>query len=74
MDEIIQQIAEKTGLPLDKAGEVLEAVIGLLKDRLPGPLGDQLVGLIGGEGGDNPLGGLLGGLGGMLGGDDKPTG
>ena len=74
MDEIIQQLAEKTGLPIDKAGEVLEAVLGILKDRLPGPIGDQLAGPVSGQGGDNPLGGLLGGIGSLLGGDDKPAG
>lgn len=73
MDEIIKQLAERTGLPIEKAGEVLETVLGILKERLPGPIGDQLAGLVSGQGGDNPLGGLLGGLGGLLGGDDRPA-
>ena len=79
MDELIKTIQEKTGLPVDKAQDVIETVVNFIADKLPGPIGDQVQGFLegggdagGGEGG----GGLmdqakdaLGGLGGLLGGD-----
>lgn len=42
MDELIKLLAEKTGLPEDKARMAAETVIGFLKQRLPGPVGEQL--------------------------------
>ncbi len=80
MDELIKTIQEKTGLPVDKAQDVIETVVGFIADKLPGPIGDQVKGFLGeGEGGDSgggEGGGLmdqakdaLGGLGGLLGGD-----
>ena len=81
MDDLIKTIQEKTGLPVDKAQDVIETVVGFIADKLPGPIGDQVKGFLGdnGEGGDGSGeggGGLLdqakdalGGLGGMLGGD-----
>ena len=79
MDDLIKTIQEKTGLPVDKAQDVIETVVGFIADKLPGPIGDQVKGFLGGgaEGGDDGGGGglldqakdALGGLGGMLGGD-----
>ncbi len=84
MDELIKTIQEKTGLPVDKAQDVIETVVGFVADKLPGPIGAQVKGFLGGddeggdEGGDDDGGGLmdkakdaLGGLGGLLGGGDK---
>ena len=81
MDELIKQLQEKTGLPVDKVQDVIETVIGFVADKLPGPIADQVKGFLGGDndgesdgGGD---GGLLdkakdalGGLGGLLGDND----
>lgn len=80
MDELIKTIQEKTGLPVDKAQDVIETVINYVADNLPGPIGDQVKAFLdddddgGADGGD---GGLmdqakdaLGGLGGLLGGND----
>ena len=81
VDELIKTIQEKTGLPVDKAQDVIETVVSAIADKLPGPIGDQVKGFLGGDddgdaGGDDDGGGLLdkakdalGGLGGMLGGD-----
>ena len=81
MDDLIKQIQEKTGLPVDKAQDVIETVVAFIADKLPGPIGDQVKNLLGdkeggGEGGGDAGGGLLdqakdalGGLGGLLGGD-----
>lgn len=79
MEELIKQIQEKTGLPVDKAKDVIETVVGFVADKLPGPIGDQVKGFLGGDddGGDDDGGGLmdqakdaLGGLGGLMGGKD----
>ncbi len=80
MDELIKQLQEKTGLPVDKVQDVIETVAGFVADKLPGPIGDQVKGFLGGDdepGGDDGGGGLLdqakdalGGLGGLLGGKD----
>jgi hypothetical protein len=77
MDELLKTIQEKTGLPVDKAQDVIETVVGFIADKLPGPIGDQVKGFLEGNGGDGGEGnGLmdkakdaLGGLGGLLGGD-----
>ena len=80
VDELIKTIQEKTGLPVDKAQDVIETVVGFVADKLPGPIGDQVKGFLGGDGGGDAGGGggeglmdkakdALGGLGGLLGGD-----
>ncbi len=42
MDELIKQLAAKTGLPEDKAKMAIEMVVGFMKQRLPASVGDQL--------------------------------
>jgi hypothetical protein len=82
VDDLIKQIQEKTGLPVDKAQDVIETVVGFVADKLPGPIGDQVKNFLGGDNGDDAAGGddddgglmdkakdALGGLGGLLGGD-----
>lgn len=79
MDDLIKQLQEKTGLPVDKVKDVIDTVIGFVADKLPGPLAGQVRKLVGGdddgdaEAGDDDGGGLLdqakGALGGLLGND-----
>ncbi len=80
VDELIKTIQEKTGLPVDKAQDVIETVVGFIADKLPGPIGDQVKNFLGDEGGGGGDAGggeglmdkakdALGGLGGLLGGD-----
>lgn len=81
MDELIKQVQEKTGLPVDKAQGAIETVINYIADKLPGPVGDQVKGFLddddtGGEDAGGDDGGLmdtakdaLDALGGFLGGD-----
>ncbi len=79
MDELLKTIQEKTGLPVEKAQDVIETVVGFIADKLPGPIADQVRGFLGGDdnGGNGGDGGnlmdkakdALGGLGGMFGGD-----
>ena len=73
MDELIRQVAERTGIGEDKARTAVETVVGFLKERLPAPIAGHLDGVIGGGGaaGGGALadqaGDVLGGLGGMFG-------
>ncbi|MBV8856120.1 MAG: DUF2267 domain-containing protein [Acidobacteria bacterium] len=80
MEELIRQVAERTGISEAQAQTAVNTVLGFIKGRLPEPLAGQLDGLLGGAAGAGgaALGGLggaagsvLGGLGGMLGGGDK---
>jgi hypothetical protein len=47
MEKLIEMVAEKTGLPADKAQAAVEAVLGYLKENP-----DQVKGLVGLEGDD----------------------
>lgn len=58
MDELVQQIATRTGLPHDKAMQAAQAAIEFLDGRLPPPIGGNLKRLTGGEGGGTGAGGL----------------
>ena len=69
MDEVVQQIQQRTGISQEQARTAAETVVSFLKDRLPEPMRgqvDALLGGAGGQGGSNPLGNLggIGGLGG----------
>lgn len=69
MDELVQQIAARTGLPPDKAMQAAQAAIEFLDGRLPPPIGGNLKRLAS-EGGGTGAGGLpdLGDVAGKLGG------
>jgi uncharacterized protein (DUF2267 family) len=67
MNEIIQRLMDKTGLPEDKASAAVDAVVGFLKEKLPGPIASQIDNLLaGGAGLSDKLGGVAKGLGGMF--------
>jgi len=63
MEELVEMVAQKTGLSEEMAKVAVDTVIDFLKDKMPGPAAAQLDALL--EGGD--VSGLLGGLGGLLG-------
>lgn len=42
MDELINLITEKTGIPHDTAQQAAGVVIGFLKQKLPAPVGSQI--------------------------------
>jgi hypothetical protein len=73
MEELLNTVAEKTGLPLDKAQGAIDAVMDFIKDKLPAPIASQVEKLVGG-GGDavggvtDKLGDVTGGLTDKLGG------
>lgn len=67
MDELINQVTQRTGLAPDKARTAVDTVLGFLKTRLPAPVASQLDGaLSGGSGGG--LGDMAKGLGNRFGG------
>jgi hypothetical protein len=65
MNEIIQRLIERTGLPEDKATTAVETVIGFLKEKLPAPVASQIDSLLGGDSG---IAEKLSGMGANLGG------
>jgi len=83
MEELVRQVAERTGISEAQAQTAVITVLGFLKGRLPEPLAGHLDSFIGGGGagaggGAADLGGLggaagsvLGGLGGLLGGNKE---
>ncbi len=46
MDELLAAVAEKTGLPADKAKGAVDAVLDFLKERLPAPIAAQIEGAL----------------------------
>ncbi|RYY57410.1 MAG: hypothetical protein EOO09_02840 [Chitinophagaceae bacterium] len=68
MQDVVKQIIEKTGIPADKAQQVLGVVATFVKDKFPA-MGGQIDSLLGTGGAANPAdkkegdeGGLLGGI------------
>ena len=68
MDELINAVSAKTGLGQEQARSAVDAVLGLLKSRLPAPLASGLDSLVGGtatasaDGGSGETSGEGGGL------------
>jgi hypothetical protein len=56
MDQLIQQVTEKTGISEDQARTAVNTVISFLKTKLPEPIAGQLDKIAGG--GDAAGGGL----------------
>jgi hypothetical protein len=48
MDELISAVSTRTGLSQDQARSAVDAVLGLLKTKLPAPLASGLDSLVGG--------------------------
>jgi hypothetical protein len=64
MDELVNLVVQKTGLPEATARTAVDTVIGFLKQKLPAPVAGQIDNLLKGGSG---LGDMAQGLGGMLG-------
>jgi hypothetical protein len=71
IDDLVQQISQRAGIPEDKARMAAHAAVEFLDGRLPAPVGGNLKRLVdggGAGGGGMPgLGDVAGGLGGMFG-------
>jgi hypothetical protein len=50
MNELIQNIVQRTGIGEDKARTVVDMVVNHLKGKLPGPISSQLDSYISGSG------------------------
>ena len=42
MNELVQQITQRVGIPEDKARQAAETVLSFLKTRLPAPVSSQI--------------------------------
>ncbi len=49
-DEIVKQVAAKTGISEEQAKTAVTTVLGFLKNKLPAPIAGQIDGVLGGEG------------------------
>ena len=71
MEELIKQVAARSGISEDQARTAVTTVIGFIKGRLPEPFAGQLDGFIGGggaaEGESGGAGDIASKVGGMLG-------
>lgn len=66
MDELVDLIVKKTGIPEATAKQIVDVVMDFLKEKLPGPIADSLENLLEGNGAAD----LLGGLAGLFGGNE----
>ncbi|MCL5257120.1 MAG: hypothetical protein M1319_04915 [Chloroflexi bacterium] len=66
MEELVQQVMQKTGISEQQAQGAVNTVVDYLKARLPGPVASQLDAALAGGASTGPAQGMLGGLGGML--------
>jgi uncharacterized protein (DUF2267 family) len=78
MDELINLVAQKTGISQDQATKAVEVVVNELKNRLPAPIASHVDAFLAGgmAGGMNTLAAeagelLKGKLGGLFGGGGK---
>ncbi len=60
MNEIVQLVTQKSGIPEDKAQAAVQVVVEHLRSRLPGPIASQLDSYL--QGGAQDQGGGLGNL------------
>jgi hypothetical protein len=66
MDDLVQLVSEKTGLSEEMSRNVVEVVMGYLKEKLPAPIAGQIDNMLDGVDLDD-LGDLAQGLGGLFG-------
>ena len=66
MDDLIKTITEKFNIEPEKAKGIVDTVVDFMKDKLPGPLADQVAGFMDGDDGDDDDGGLMDSAKGLL--------
>lgn len=62
MEELVKTISKKFKLPEAIVKDIVQTVIGFLKERLPEPIGSQIEAFLGQGGLPKEAQGLLGGL------------
>jgi len=70
MQQLIDQITQRTGIPEEKARVAVDTVVGYLKEHLPGSLGSQLDSAVSGE---DATGGMAAKARGMFGGSKETS-
>ena len=50
MEELVKQVAQRTGISEDNARTAVTTVLGFLKDKLPAPIAGQIDSVVGGRG------------------------
>lgn len=60
MQDLINTVTEKTGLSEEMASQAVEAVMSFMKDKLPESIGDNLEGMLSGEGETDVASSLMG--------------
>jgi hypothetical protein len=68
MQQLINQVAQRTGIPEDKARAAVDTVVGYLKEHLPAPVASQLDSAVSGQGAQAEGSGMMDKAKGMLGG------
>ncbi len=63
MDELVELVVKKTGIPKETAQTAVKTVLDFLKQKLPAPIAAQVDAVLAGGGADN----LMKGLGNLLG-------
>ena len=51
MDDLIKTVSERAGITAEQAKQAVESVLAFIKDKLPGPIGEQVTNLLSGAGG-----------------------
>ena len=67
MQELVNQVTQRVGIPADKAQGAVETVVGYLKQHLPGPVASQLDSALSGKGEGGGMAGAAGKVGEMFG-------
>jgi hypothetical protein len=67
MEQLINQVAQRTGISPDKARTAIDTVVGYLKERLPEPIASKLDGAVSGEKSGGGLGDAASELGNVFG-------
>ena len=65
MDELVNLVADKVGIPEAQAKQAVEVVLGFLKENLPEPLAGQIDGVLSGD--MSGLGNVAGDIGKLFG-------
>jgi len=66
MEELVKQVAQRTGISEDNARTAVTTVLGFLKDKLPAPIASQIDNVVGGGGEGGGMSDLASAVGGLL--------
>lgn len=66
MEELVKQVATRTGISEDQARSAVNTVLSFLKDKLPAPIASQIDNVVSGGGEGGGLGDIASKVGGFL--------